>query len=265
MRLVIEAALRQGVKLIPVFLGEVKDVPGHKLPKSLQELPMLNATRVRSGHDFIPDLDRLIRGIERISKEQDARRGRNKAALAALKQSAIEIKKQLAQVEALMIQETRKRTRLEKQALKFEAQVDDSLIDPGKLLLVDTSDFEQEIERLNEGLHELVLQVEARKQGLVTEEEATQQESHPAQEEAAVEPAAEPRDHGERAENITVLIQSFGNRAEYALVGQPQFSSKLTEEHLGERLTSGEEPRIELDNGELGILRELFAHQASGS
>lgn len=170
-RLELEAALQQGIKLIPVFLGDVKAVPGHKLPKSLQELPMLNATRIRSGHDFLPDLDRLIRGIEHISKEQDARREKNKAALAELKASASEIKQQLAQVEALMIQETRKRTRLEKQAQKIEAQVDDSLLDPGKTLLVDVEAFQQEVDKLTEGLYELALQVEARKQGHVIEDE----------------------------------------------------------------------------------------------
>jgi hypothetical protein len=170
-RLELEATLRQGIKLVPVFIGDVKALPAKKLPNSLQELPMLNATRIRRGQDFLPDVDRLIRGIEHISEEQDTLRDRNKAALKDLKQSASEIQRQLSQFEALMIQEMRLRTRLEKQAQNIEAQVSDSLSQPGRMLLVDISAYRQEIEKLTEGLNELALQIEARKQGLVIEEE----------------------------------------------------------------------------------------------
>ncbi|MGD2028019.1 MAG: hypothetical protein PVI99_09400, partial [Anaerolineales bacterium] len=52
--------------------GGVQAIPASKLPESLQELPMLNATRIRRGSDFLPDVDRLIRGIERVREEQVA-------------------------------------------------------------------------------------------------------------------------------------------------------------------------------------------------
>ena len=71
-RLELEAALNQGIKLIPVFIGGVQAIPASKLPESLQVLPMLNATRIRRGPDFLPDVDRLIRGIERVREDQAA-------------------------------------------------------------------------------------------------------------------------------------------------------------------------------------------------
>ncbi|MBN2043637.1 MAG: TIR domain-containing protein [Anaerolineales bacterium] len=190
-RLELEAALRQSIKLIPVFIGDVQAIQASKLPKSMQELPMLNATRIRRGQDFLPDVDRLIRGIQKISQEQDTLRERNKAALAELKQSAAEIKRQLSQFEALMIQEMRKRTQLEKQAQKIEAQVEGSLLDPGKTLQVDVEAVQQEIEKLNEGLYELALQVEARKQGRVIEEDLFPEVEEPAVEPVSIKPKPE--------------------------------------------------------------------------
>ena len=63
-RLEIEAALKQSIKLIPIYIGSVQNIPAKKLPKSLADLPMLNATQIRRGNDFNPDVEKLIRGLE---------------------------------------------------------------------------------------------------------------------------------------------------------------------------------------------------------
>ena len=136
----------------------------------MQDLPMLNATRIRRGTDFLPDVDRLIRGIIRINEEQAATREANKAALAALKQSAAEIKSQLSSFEAVMIQEMRTRTRLEDEVRRLEELVVEHLADPAKQLRVDVRQYRQQIDTLRERLLELSLQIEARKQGIPIEE-----------------------------------------------------------------------------------------------
>ena len=187
-RLEVEAALSQGIKLIPVFIGDVHSLPISKLPESMKDLPMLNATRIRRGTDFLPDVDRLIRGIVRINEEQAATREANKAALAALKQSTAEIKSQLSNFEAVMIQEMRKRAQLEEEVQRLEELVSEHLSDPAKQLRVDVRTYHQQIEKLRERLLELSLQIEARKQGLVVEE------SSPAEEKPQPIPRLEPEE-----------------------------------------------------------------------
>ncbi|MGD2028020.1 MAG: TIR domain-containing protein, partial [Anaerolineales bacterium] len=170
-RLEIEAALKQGIKLIPLFIGGVQAVPESKLPESLQELPMLNATRIRRGKDFLPDVDRLIRGIERINADQAAQRAQNKAALAELNDSAAEIINRLNTFEALMIQDMRKRTQLEKEAQQLKERVREHLGDPKKQLRVDVGLFREQVEKLQDNLMELALQIEERKQTRALEEQ----------------------------------------------------------------------------------------------
>lgn len=168
-RLELEAALKQGIKLIPVFIGGVQAIPASKLPESLQELPMLNATRIRRGKDFLPDVERLIRGIQRIFTEQTTQREQNKAALAELKDSATEIINRLNTFEALMIQDMRKRTVLEREAQQFKEQLREHLSDPKKQLRVDIGVFSERVEKLQDNLMELALQIEEGKQARALE------------------------------------------------------------------------------------------------
>ena len=134
-RLEIEAALKQGIQLIPIYIGSVQAVPAKRLPKTLQELPMLNATSIRRGNDFYPDVERLVKGIERILDEHAARREENVSALTNYQKSAGEIISRLSGIEASLIQEMRKRTQLERDAQRVSEQILDYLNDQYKIFL----------------------------------------------------------------------------------------------------------------------------------
>ncbi|MEJ2759729.1 MAG: hypothetical protein P8046_14715, partial [Anaerolineales bacterium] len=163
-RLELEATLKQGIKLIPLFIGDVQSIPAHRLPESLRELPMLNATRIRRGTDFEGDIDKLIRGVERIFAQQEATRQRNNAALQELKESTVSIMGQLSGFEALLIQEMRKRAQLEKQALEVEKQIKESLQEPGKQLHANIPALRNQVDALRDEIVELSFQIEERKQ-----------------------------------------------------------------------------------------------------
>lgn len=164
-RLEIEAALKLGITLIPVFIGGVEALPANSLPDNLKELSMLNATRIRRGDDFLPDVDRLIRGIEHIEKQQTAQREENKAGLQEIEHSATEILSRLSAFEVVLIQEMRKRTQLEKEAQTIAAIAQEHLKDSRKQLRVDIAEYQIQIDKLQDNLTKLALQIEARKQG----------------------------------------------------------------------------------------------------
>jgi len=164
-RLEIEAALKQGIKLIPIYIGNVQNISVKKLPKSLADLPLLNATQIRRGNDFYSDVNKLIRGLEQILQEQAERREENISALSGLKDTVGEITTRLTGIEASLIQEMRKRTQLERDAQHLSEQITGLLKDPAKQLRADPLSFRDQIERLQDNMIELVIQVEARKQG----------------------------------------------------------------------------------------------------
>ena len=62
-RIEIEAALKQGLPVIPVLIDDTRMPSKADLPPSLVPLVRLNAVRVDQGQDFHHDVDLLIRGI----------------------------------------------------------------------------------------------------------------------------------------------------------------------------------------------------------
>jgi uncharacterized protein YegL len=63
-RLEIEAALKRGIPVIPVLLGDTPLPRPDELPERLHELSHRNAVVIRSDPDFDYDMDRLVRAIE---------------------------------------------------------------------------------------------------------------------------------------------------------------------------------------------------------
>ena len=69
-RIEVQAALDRGIPVIPVLVGKAR-MPGEAiLPRQLQSLAYRNATEVRSGPDFHVHMDRLVRGIEHLAKQE---------------------------------------------------------------------------------------------------------------------------------------------------------------------------------------------------
>jgi hypothetical protein len=70
-RLELEAALTNGIPVIPLLVGD-SDLPkSQELPKSLREMLFLNAARLRTGQDFTDHSNRLISDIERLVATTD--------------------------------------------------------------------------------------------------------------------------------------------------------------------------------------------------
>ncbi len=65
-RIELEAALCGNIPVVPVLLGNTNMPPESSLPGALKDLAYRNASVVRAGPDFQADLDRLIRGLEKI-------------------------------------------------------------------------------------------------------------------------------------------------------------------------------------------------------
>ena len=104
--------------------------------------------------------------------------------MTSFRETAGELSSRLAGIEASLIQEMRKRTQLEREAQRLSDQIAEYLKDPGKQLYADVSALKDQLERLQDSLMELHMQVEARKQGLPVE-------PAPEPEPAAVRPAPE--------------------------------------------------------------------------
>jgi hypothetical protein len=60
----IEAALDAGVPIIPVLIDGASMPTVGKLPSSISELAFLNAATVRGGHDFHPDMNRVMNRVQ---------------------------------------------------------------------------------------------------------------------------------------------------------------------------------------------------------
>jgi hypothetical protein len=65
-RLEIEAALRQGLAVIPVLVYGAAMPPAEALPVSLGQLQFLNAAQVRLDPDFATDVRRLCDSLDRL-------------------------------------------------------------------------------------------------------------------------------------------------------------------------------------------------------
>lgn len=76
-RIELEAALERGVPVIPILVGAAQVPSVSNLPSSLSDLAFRQSVSIRSGSDFVRDLERLETEIERTSPNlQRARRGR---------------------------------------------------------------------------------------------------------------------------------------------------------------------------------------------
>lgn len=69
-RIEIEAALAREIPVIPVLVDQVVMPKNTQLPEALHELAFRNATQIRPGLDFSSDLDRLIRGLQKLLKHE---------------------------------------------------------------------------------------------------------------------------------------------------------------------------------------------------
>jgi hypothetical protein len=63
-RLEVETALRKGLPIIPVLVGQARMPTPAELPQSLQELPYRHGLPVRPDPDFNRDLERLAAALE---------------------------------------------------------------------------------------------------------------------------------------------------------------------------------------------------------
>jgi LSD1 subclass zinc finger protein len=72
-RIEIEAALARDIPVIPVLVGRARMPAQKDLPKGLKPLAFRNAAEVRSGRDFRDHVDRLIRGIEFLFQQGQAK------------------------------------------------------------------------------------------------------------------------------------------------------------------------------------------------
>jgi formylglycine-generating enzyme required for sulfatase activity len=86
-RIEIEAALSRQIPVIPVLVGQAPVPRPEELPQSLRDLAFRNGLAVRHDPDFHTDMDRLIRGIEKVvtrppETKPDRPRSRLRAAIA---------------------------------------------------------------------------------------------------------------------------------------------------------------------------------------
>ena len=64
-RIEVETALKRGIAVIPVLIGDTKMPAASQLPPSLREFAFRNAVRVDSGQDFDHHTERLLRAMDR--------------------------------------------------------------------------------------------------------------------------------------------------------------------------------------------------------
>jgi hypothetical protein len=159
-RLEIEAALKQGIKLIPLFIGGVQTLPASRLPESLQELPMLNATRIRRSTDFIPDVKRLIRALENIRTEQADTRERHSATLLEVQNCIPTLREKLISLQDLSVRQKRQQKKLEDEIETLSDKIADLLGSPAHHLRLDIGQIEAELESLDDQIFNLSLQIE---------------------------------------------------------------------------------------------------------
>jgi uncharacterized protein len=65
-RIEVETALRNGVPVIPVLVGDTQMPAPTQLPEALTDFAFINAATVDTGRDFHPHMERLLRGIDEI-------------------------------------------------------------------------------------------------------------------------------------------------------------------------------------------------------
>jgi uncharacterized protein (TIGR02594 family) len=65
-RIEVETALKEGIPVIPLLVGDAEMPTAEQLPEALKPFSYRNATRVDSGQDFDHHLDRLVRKTDAI-------------------------------------------------------------------------------------------------------------------------------------------------------------------------------------------------------
>lgn len=71
-RIEIEAALRRGITIVPVLLENAKMPRPEQLPESIRALAFRNATELRAGREFLPQLQRLVNACEKFVQKKVA-------------------------------------------------------------------------------------------------------------------------------------------------------------------------------------------------
>ena len=159
-RLEIEAALKQDIKLIPLFIGGVQALPASRLPESMRELPMLNATRIRRSTDFIPDIERLVRALDNIRAEQASTREKHKAALIDVQNNIPALTEKLIDLRELSTRQKRLQKQLEDQIEDFSEKIADLLSSPAHHLRLNIDQIEADLESFEDDIFNLSLKIE---------------------------------------------------------------------------------------------------------
>ncbi len=73
-RIEVETALKRGIPVIPVPVGNAALPSGKELPVALQDLLFRNAVEVKSGTSFEGHMQRLIQGIELATKKKERKK-----------------------------------------------------------------------------------------------------------------------------------------------------------------------------------------------
>ncbi len=69
-RIEVEIALKRGIAVVPVLVGDTKMPTAAQLPATLREFAFRNAVRVDSGQDFDHHIDRLLRAMDRTLQRE---------------------------------------------------------------------------------------------------------------------------------------------------------------------------------------------------
>lgn len=69
-RIEVETALRRGIAVVPVLVGDTRMPTATQLPASLKEFAFRNAVRVDSGQDFDHHTERLLRALDRTLQRE---------------------------------------------------------------------------------------------------------------------------------------------------------------------------------------------------
>jgi len=67
-RIEIEAALKRGIPIVPILIGNATMPPESDLPLSVGQLVYRNACELRSGRDYRGHMERLIKGLEKLGE-----------------------------------------------------------------------------------------------------------------------------------------------------------------------------------------------------
>jgi hypothetical protein len=73
-RVEIETALRRQIQIIPVLVDGANMPKTSELPESLKDFSFRNAAEIDAGRDFHPHMDRLVRSLDGIRKQQGTSR-----------------------------------------------------------------------------------------------------------------------------------------------------------------------------------------------